>query len=156
MINNFCKLETISNQYDLSFNYSYDESNRLLEANCTSFQDNTFDLINSYDPDGNLLTLQRYGSNNNLFDNYNYAYYAGTNRLRRVSGSTDLFTYDYNGNMTNDYMNNNTGIKYDHRNLITEITNQNFMVDPPRTYITRYRYDEAGNRTRKTVFLNTE
>ncbi len=148
--------DNFSNQYDLSFNYSYDESNRLLEANCTSTQDNTFDIINSYDPDGNLLTMQRYGSNNNLFDNYNYAYYTGTNRLRRVVGSTDLFTYDYNGNMTNDYMNNNTGIKYDHRNLITEITNQNIMVDPPRTYITRYRYDEAGNRTRKTVFLSEE
>ena len=148
--------DNFSNQYDLSFDYSYDESNRLLEANCTSTEDNTFDMINSYDPDGNILTMQRYGSNNNLFDNYNYAYYAGTNRLRRVSGTTDLFTYDYNGNMTNDYMNNNTGIKYDHRNLITEITNQNFMVDPPRTYITRYRYDEAGKRTRKTVFLSEE
>ena len=113
-------------------------------------------MISSYDPDGNILSLQRYGSNNNLFDNYNYAYYAGTNRLRRVAGSTDLFTYDYNGNMTNDYMNNNTGIKYDHRNLITEITNQNLNQDPPRTYITRYRYDEAGNRTRKTVFLSEE
>ena len=83
-------------------------------------------------------------------------YYTGTNRLKRVSGSTDQFTYDYNGNMTNDYMNNNTGIKYDHRNLITEITKQNLNQDPPTTYITRYRYDEAGNRTRKTVFLSNE
>ena len=58
--------------------------------------------------------------------------------------------------MTNDYMNNNTGIKYDHRNLITEITKQNLNQDPPTTYITRYRYDEAGNRTRKTVFLSNE
>ena len=148
--------DNFSNQYDLSFNYTYDESNRLLEANCTSTQDNTFDLTNSYDPDGNILTMQRYGSNNNLFDNYNYAYYAGTNRLKRVSGSTDLFTYDYNGNMTNDYMNNNTGIKYDHRNLITEITKQNLNQDPPTTYITRYKYDEARNRTRKTVFLSNE
>ena len=145
-----------SNQYDLSVNYSYDNSNRLLNANFTHTEDNTFDLINSYDPDGNILSLQRFGSNNNLIDNYNYAYYAGTNRLRIVSGSTNQFTYDYNGNMTNDYMNNNTGIKYDHRNLITEITKQNLNQDPPTTYITRYRYDEAGNRTRKTIFLSNE
>ena len=52
----------------------------------------------------------------------------------RMSGSTDLFTYDYNENMTNDNRNNNTGIKYDHRNLITEITKQNLNQDPPTTY----------------------
>lgn len=64
--------DNYSNQYDLSFNYTYDESNRLLDANCTSTQDNTFNMIHSYDPDGNILTMQRYGSNNNLFDNFNY------------------------------------------------------------------------------------
>ena len=35
-----------SNQYDLSVNYSYDNSNRLLNANFTHTEDNTFDLIN--------------------------------------------------------------------------------------------------------------
>jgi hypothetical protein len=96
---------SFSNQDNLSVSYSYDKSNRLLNSNYTHTSDNTFDLANSYDYDGNILTLQRYGSNNNLIDNFSYSYYTGTNKLKKVSGSTDQYTYDYNGNQTNDYLN---------------------------------------------------
>jgi len=51
-----------------------------------------------------------------------------------------------------DYLNNNTGVKYDHRNLIIEFTRQDLNQEPPITDVTRYKYDEAGNRVRKTVY----
>ncbi|MCX6157374.1 MAG: RHS repeat-associated core domain-containing protein, partial [Ignavibacteriae bacterium] len=129
-------------------NFSYDKSNRLLKVE--RYNTKYFDLAGeySYDPDGNFTSLTRsYNS-----DNFSYQYYSGTNRLKRVSGTTDQYTYDYNGNQTNDYFAGNTCISYDHRNLITEITRSNSTTDPPTTIKIRYKYDEAGNRTRKTIY----
>jgi len=140
-----------SNTKDVRSNFTYDKSNRLkkVERYNTKYFDLTGDY--SYDPDGNFTSLTRsYNS-----DNFSYDYYSGTNRLKKVTGSTDQYTYDYNGNQTNDYINNNTGIKYDHRNLITEFTRQDLNQDPPITDVTRYKYDEAGNRVRKTIYRST-
>ena len=137
-----------SNTKDVRSNFSYDKSNRLLKVE--RYNTKYFDLAGeySYDPDGNFTSLTRsYNS-----DNFSYQYYSGTNRLKRVSGTTDQYTYDYNGNQTNDYLSGNTGISYDHRNLITEITRSNSTTDPPTTFKIRYKYDEAGNRTRKTIY----
>ena len=144
---------------DIRSNYSYVEdhpwlnkSNRLKKVE--RYNTKYFDLAAEYsfDPDGNFTSLTRsYNS-----DNFTYQYYSGTNRLKRVSGSSDQFTYDYNGNQTNDYINNNTGIKYDHRNLITEFTRQDLNQDLPITDITRYKYDEAGNRIRKTIYRSND
>lgn len=86
---------------------------------------------------------------NNSYNVTNTYYYK--NKLRKVAETTDQFTYDYNGNLKNDYFNNDTNIKYDHRNLITEITRINELEDPPATYTTTYKYDEAGNRINKKV-----
>jgi len=143
---------SFSNRDNLSVSYTYDKSNRLLKANYTNTSDNTFDLINTYDPDGNILTLQRYGSNNNLIDNFSNEYYTGTNKLKNLTGSGEQYNYDYNGNMTNDNFAENYGITYDHRNLITEITRTSGIIYPPLTTKIRYKYDEAGNRTRKTMY----
>jgi hypothetical protein len=108
------------------------KSNRLkkVERYNTKYFDLTGDY--SFDPDGNFATLTRsYNS-----DNFSYQYYSGTNRLKEVTGSNDQYTYDYNGNQTNDFINNNTGIKYDHKNLITEFTRQDLNQDPPITDVT--------------------
>ncbi|MCX6158453.1 MAG: RHS repeat-associated core domain-containing protein, partial [Ignavibacteriae bacterium] len=129
-------------------NFSYDKSNRLLKVE--RYNTKYFDLAGeySYDPDGNFTSLTRsYNS-----DNFSYQYYSGTNRLKKVTGLSDQYTYDYNGNQTNDYLAGNTGISYDHRNLITEITRSNNTTDPPTTIKIRYKYDEAGNRTRKSIY----
>jgi len=141
-----------SNTKDVRSNFTYDKSNRLKKVE--RYNTKYFDLAGEYsfDPDGNFTSLTRsYNS-----DNFTYQYYSGTNRLKRVSGSSDQFTYDYNGNQTNDYINNNTGIKYDHRNLITEFTRQDLNQDLPITDITRYKYDEAGNRIRKTIYRSND
>jgi RHS repeat-associated protein len=136
-----------SDTKEIRVSYTYDNSNRLIDAEPFSRQ--YFDLKGTYtyDADGNFSVLTR--SYNG--DGFNYEYYTGTNRLKKVTGESDQFTYDYNGNLINDYFNNNTDIKYDHRNLITEITRVDDLIDPPATYTTTYKYDEAGNRTNKTV-----
>jgi RHS repeat-associated protein len=120
------------------------------------FSTKYFDMsgIFTYDADGNFLTLTRsYNS-----DNFSYDYYSGTNRLRKITGTENQYTYDYNGNLTNDYFNNNTDIKFDHRNLITEITRVDNLIDPPATFTTTYKYVEdppwryeAGNRINKKI-----
>jgi len=128
--------------------FIYDKSNRLLKANMINTADsNSFDVINSYDNDGNLLSMKRYGSNNNVVDNFNYNYYSATNRLQKVNGTKNQYTYDNNGNLTSDELNKNLDITYDYRNLMLENTNKLSQF----TFKTKYWYDEAGNRIRKQV-----
>ena len=133
----------------LTFDYAYDRSNRLTE---TSTSDKNFELFNTYDKDGNILALDRNGSSANSIDNFNYAYYSGTNKLQRVSGSGTQYTYDANGNMTSDVLNKNTNIKYDHRNLILELTHTKYILNDSLIILTKYYYDESGNRIRKMSY----
>jgi hypothetical protein len=80
---------------DIRSNYTYVEdppwrnkSNRLKKIE--KYNSKYFDLTGdySYDPDGNFTSLTRsYNS-----DNFSYDYYSGTNRLKKVSGSTDQYT----------------------------------------------------------------
>ncbi|HRF67289.1 MAG TPA: RHS repeat-associated core domain-containing protein [Ignavibacteria bacterium] len=75
--------------------------------------------------------------------------------MQSVTAVKTLYTYDANGNMTRDDINRTSSIKYDHRNLMTEIrvikTEAPTVFDPPVDvlYLTYYRYDEAGNSVRK-------
>ncbi|MBX7046516.1 MAG: hypothetical protein K1X86_11845 [Ignavibacteria bacterium] len=131
--------------------YTYDKANRLINSQNTS-GNFAHALANTYDKDGNILTLSR--SNNG--DNFNYQYYSGTNKLKKVSGSTDQYTYDYNGNLKTDEVNKNYDGLYDYRNLliyISQIRNEDDGGGKRDvTYVTRYYYDEAGNRARKVIF----
>ena len=140
---------------NLAFEYKYDRSNRLTE---TSTSDKNFELFNTYDKDGNILTLDRNGSSANSIDNFNYAYYSNTNKLQRVTGSGTQYTYDANGNMTRDDLNSNYDIIYDHRNLIIELKKMVIDIHGSRNdttiYHTFYYYDEAGNRIRKMIYNN--
>lgn len=100
--------------------------------------------------------LQRYNGDGNIIDNFNYSYTSGTNKLRKVSGSADQYTYDQNGNLTSDEINRNKNIKYDHRNLITELRHKELVHEDSIVYVTYYKYDEAGNRISKTVYRYTD
>ena len=100
----------------------------------------------NYDKDGNILTLQRYGASNNLVDSFAYDYITGTNKLKKVSGSLDQFTYDANGNVLKDDLTGPYDFKYDHRNLLLEF--KSVEVENGDDW-TRLFYDEAGNRVRK-------
>lgn len=59
----------------------------------------------------NVAILKRYGSTNNLADNFTYTYFSGTNKLQNI-GTGQNYTYDPNGNVTLDDLNKNTDIKY--------------------------------------------
>ena len=145
------------------YTYIYDNSNRLIKAD--NLASSSFEIINGYDKDGNFVGMKRYGSSNNLADDFGYSYFSGTNKLQTIGeGLTSYgYTYDKNGNMTSDQLNRTGSIKYDHRNLMTEIrvikTEAN--PDPFGTptidvlYLTNYRYDEAGIRVRKVRYKYT-
>ena len=141
-----------SNTSDLTFTYVYDKSNRLTEAKTSG---KIYELLNTYDKDGNILTLDRSGSNGNLIDDFDYVYYSGTNKLQRVFGAGNQFTYDYNGNVISEAINNNSDIKYDHRNLITQLKHRSHIITDSTYYVSYYGYDEAGNRISKVIYRYT-
>lgn len=141
----------MSNNEVLEFNYFYDKSNRLLNAD---FYDGTrFDVINRYDFDGNFTSMARYSSFGGVLDNFAYVFNSGTNKLQRVTGSVTQFDYDANGNLTNDYLNGNIKIKYDHRNLITQVTKV-LSQFPPSNQVTLYRYDIFKYHSIKQKYSN--
>ena len=117
----------------------------------------SYSVLNTYDKDGNLTTLKRYGDNNVINDDFTYQYYSGTNKLSKVTGAEDQYSYDLNGNVTRDTINYNFNIQYDHRNLITEFYHTDRAASSrPYTYATRYYYDESGGRVRKLEYFNTQ
>jgi RHS repeat-associated protein len=137
---------SLSDSRYMSMNYTYDKSNRLLTAeNIQGHNNYEYYGANTYDFDGNLLTLTR--SSNG--DNFNYNYYSGTNRLKKIQGEQDQYTYDYNGNLLSDLQRYNYDMKYDYRNLITEVYNS---ASANFTFKFIYRYDEAGNRIQKITY----
>ncbi|HRE40805.1 MAG TPA: RHS repeat-associated core domain-containing protein [Ignavibacteria bacterium] len=82
----------------------------------------------------------------------------GTNKLQTVSGGTTQYTYDGNGNLISDNLNNLSAFKNDHRNLITEFRRViTIPTDPPsyEIYLTEMKYDDMGMRIRKTEYLYT-
>lgn len=141
----------------MTLNYTYDKANRLISTSGSTGYSHS--LTNAYDKDGNITSLAR-SSTGNSSDNFTYNYISGTNKLARVSGYTDQYTYDHNGNMVRDEINKNYDAVYDYRNLLIYISSVRYEdagdSKKATTYVTRYYYDEAGNRTRKMVFKSDE
>ena len=146
----------MQNRYNLNYMYSYDYSNRLLNAQNINQGDNTYSTYNTYDKDGNITTLKRYGDNNALKDNFVYAYSPGTNKTIKISGEADQFSYDPNGNTIFDDLNGNYNFLYEYRNLITELYHNDPSSETPYTTAARYYYDESGNRVRKLTYYNNQ
>jgi RHS repeat-associated protein len=152
------------------YNYSYDNLNRLLQANYSK-PDASTNLNNykewlNYDPNGNITDIVRTGfmdpvagTVENVIDNLKFVYdTASQNRLLKVNdvsnspqgfkdnyASTENdFSYDNNGNMTAD---NNKGIRsilYNHLNLPIKI---NFGAKGEITYL----YNAIGQKVQKFV-----
>jgi RHS repeat-associated protein len=152
---------SFSDQDDYRVLYTYDQSNRLTFAEYKNPSGNLKGkVINGFDKDGNLMMLKRNDPLNSSIDDFSYSYYSGTNKLKKVSGSTDQYTYDDNGNMTNDELNRNYNVLYDYRNLMTDIRTirqeaGGGPVPQDVTYWTVYKYDETGNRVRKSTYKYT-
>ncbi|TRW27068.1 RHS repeat-associated core domain-containing protein, partial [Flavobacterium zepuense] len=152
-----------------SYNYNYDELNRLKKATFRASINNdkyTEGPI-AYDKNGNIISLTRNGQKSDnsfgLIDNLAYTYFPYSNRLKSViddagniagfnngtSGTGDDYKYDASGNMTKD-LNKNIGetpdeeIAYNYLNLPTKV-----IVDA--THTVEYTYDAAGSRLQKKV-----
>ncbi|WP_448105198.1 DUF6443 domain-containing protein [Pedobacter panaciterrae] len=134
--------------------YSYDKLNRLTHA----ISDEGNNEVLSYDPMGNISTLQR-KRDNVLVDQLKYTYTTG-NRLANVLDSTTTvdipfqlpgtttYTYNANGNMltrgnTANTANNISAITYNYLNLPSTLTASGAAVI--------YTYDADGNKLRKQV-----
>lgn len=116
----------------------------------------------SYDPNGNLKTLYRYG-HTGLMDQLTYVYYGAgtstpTNRLQRVtdqaaSGSyandidnqaaSNNYSYDGTGNLAGDISEGLT-VQWTVYGKVKQVTNTNGKV-------IKFLYDAAGNRVQKEV-----
>jgi RHS repeat-associated protein len=159
-----------------TYNYSYDALNRI-----TAATDNTgnYNLTNvDYDKNGNITNLARQGhivenpelgntSHFGVMDNLTYSYKNSntSNKLSSVSdaqthdsgfkdGNTsgEDYTYDANGNMTQDLNKSITSITYNHLNLPTQI-----IINDGDTNIGTilYFYDATGVKLKKEVSTGT-
>ena len=147
--------------------YSYDALNRLNTAyyrKGTAYSNN-FNESLSYDKNGNILSLQRWGVPEDYgtvpaipnMDDLSYTYFPNSNKLRKVSdgvASTKGFNdgvnlsteyiYDPNANMKEDKNKGITEINYNHLNLPTEIKFSNHQK-------IAYIYNALGTKIEKTV-----
>ncbi|HEX3074025.1 MAG TPA: hypothetical protein VHP30_10470, partial [Ignavibacteriales bacterium] len=140
--------------------YTYDKANRLKKSDFGYYDGSwkpatAYDMSNiSYDNNGNITLLNRYGTQNSLMDNQTYNYIATTNKLQSItdaalpsmSGSdidnqaSNNYAYDANGNLTQDLQNGVGFIYYDINNLPLKMYKTNGTV-------LEYGYDATGNRS---------
>ena len=156
-----------------SYGYHYDNLNRLTSAIYSKPNDaisasGAYNESLSYDKNGNIKSLQRYGVSDApsvvfQIDDLTYDYLdANSNRLTQVTDSPagnnnegfkdgnktgDDFTYDANGNIITDKNKNITEIQYNQLNLPKKIT---FGTSGAIEYI----YNAAGQKIEKIVTVN--
>ncbi|TWJ01715.1 RHS repeat-associated protein [Mucilaginibacter frigoritolerans] len=159
------QIYTSYNQPAKSFNYLYDNLNRLTSGTSS---DNYNESGISYDYEGNIMSLQRTYNSTTPIDNliYNYVNSSG-NTTNQIQGVNDLATdnsahgyrpgnytgyqYDANGNMTvmptppDGTPAANINIQYNLLNLPQNITGGRTIT---------YTYDAAGNKLRR-ISANT-
>lgn len=167
---NTASINNSNNDKSTLYNYSYDALNRITSAIDNTGHYN-LGLV-EYDKNGNIQKLQRQGAlvgfpdqtvNTNdfgLMDDLSYAYDTG-NKLLSVTDAINTpidlkgefkdgnkagndYTYDVNGNMTQDLNKGIINISYNHLNLPTQVT---FAEDK---YIT-YFYDATGVKLQKVI-----
>ena len=136
-----------------SYTFTYDSVNRMLNA--THGTNAYTEKVTSYDKNGNIKALQRYG--NELIDNLTYTY--NGNQLTKVEDATgnaagfsndantaNEYTYDNNGNLTKDSNKNISTIAYNCLNLPSKVT---FTDGSTITY--SYAADGTKLRTVHTI-----
>jgi RHS repeat-associated protein len=112
-----------------SYSFTYDGANRMLDA--IHGTGAYTEKVSSYDRNGNIMGLQRYG--NGLIDNLTYTY--NGNQLTQVEDATgnsagfsngasieNEYTYDYNGNLTKDSNKGICNIAWNSLNLPNVVT----------------------------------
>ncbi|MEL6811879.1 MAG: DUF6443 domain-containing protein, partial [Bacteroidota bacterium] len=156
------------------YNYAYDDLNRILEAkgykgsslgSMTGYANHDLSGL-AYDKNGNILSLQRNGADQNdtnygVWDDLSYTY-VGNQLVKVAEGSADTnykdfgfeknniglqddYEYDVNGNMVKDRNKAINTITYNHLNLPEEIV---FDTAPQKI---GYLYDATGTKLEKYV-----
>jgi RHS repeat-associated protein len=149
----------------IGYGFFYDKSSRLTAGKFGYKLNNSWSTCNSYnmpcisyDKNGNIDSLVRYGTNATLMDNLKYRYLANTNRLDYITDAvgaatftTDIdnqtsgaYAYDGNGNVLSDASRSMALVVYDMNNLpVSEYKTDGTLI--------QYVYDANGTRVQKTV-----
>lgn len=147
--------------------FAYDQLNRLVGGDFRVYQSSSwtnpvndeFDVSYTYDADGNLSSLKRYGGNGSqqLMDDFVYRYSGGGNRLIHVDDlqtNTTAYTEDIDDQSAGNYGYDETGrlisdvsegislIKWNAYHTIEQITYTNGRT-------VSFIYDATGQRVRK-------
>jgi RHS repeat-associated protein len=133
--------------------YNYDQLHRIMGAkSLTSYTAGSgfgsrsateaYDAGYNYDPNGNLLTLNRRDENNTVASNFTYNYYAGTNKLQNLNGGPD-YQYDEIGNLVADPSQGVTNIDWTPYGKVRQVTKGDGTT-------VSFKYDGAGNRIEKS------
>ncbi|WP_153799838.1 DUF6443 domain-containing protein [Foetidibacter luteolus] len=144
--------------------YGYDQLNRVVSMDAFKSSDENFNTLTatndykeeiSYDPNGKILTFNRWGKGRQL-DAATYNYYANTNRLDYISDHTGKVTDDVDNQSANNYQWNEIGqITHDEDRGLDDATwtmygkIESQLLDNGTTI--NYTYDAAGHRISKTV-----
>ncbi|MFN7655697.1 MAG: RHS repeat-associated core domain-containing protein, partial [Cyclobacteriaceae bacterium] len=154
-----------------AYAFDYDAQNRLLNAHHFDNDSVTWarhwraysEMGISYDLNGNILKLKRYGYQGQVMDNLTYGYQGNQLKYVHDTGSTttgfvngntgtDDYTYDNallgNGNMTADKNKGITAVNYNYLNLPQQ-------VNKGATDYVVYTYDAAGRKWAQQVFGST-
>jgi hypothetical protein len=162
-----------------TYNYHYDQLNRIVAMdiyNGLNVNNGTFTPVSvndyreriSYDPNGNILTYDRYGDAARLsMDSLKYFYTANTNRLHKVTDAAtdaspgdyskyndikqgqadDNYSYDEIGNLIADNAEGITNVTWNVYGKIASLTKSGSLI--------KYVYDAAGNRIMKQTSSDT-
>src|SRR6218665_2335408 len=96
---------------------------------------------------GNILTLKRHDDNAALADDFNYSYYANSNRLLKHKTAGGSYEYDAIGNWVKDN-NENLSIAWTPSGKVRSVTKPDTTV--------YFRYDAMGNRIAKIVSTDSK
>jgi YD repeat-containing protein len=145
------RMQAIVNGYDQLHRIA--QARSLTEYGATGYAERTagtkaYDVDYTYDPNGNLLSLQRLDENTSLRDDLTYEYYSNTNRLRNTNPADgENYTYDEIGNLVSD---NEEGID---SIVWTPYGKVRAVVKDDNSEV-RFRYDASGNRISKIAGYN--
>ncbi len=154
-----------------AYAFDYDAQNRLLNAHHFDNDSVTWarhwraysEMGISYDLNGNILKLKRYGYQGQMMDNLTYGYQGNQLKYVHDTGSvsagfvngntgTDDYTYDNallgNGNMTADKNKGITAVNYNYLNLPQQ-------VNKGGTDYVVYTYDASGRKWAQQVYGST-
>src|SRR6218665_2765586 len=136
--------------------YKYDQLNRITKSRSLAFGNNNYaarsgdqkyDGDYSYDANGNILTLKRRDDKAAVMDDFNYSYYANTNRLLKHKTAGGTYEYDAIGNLVKDN-NENLSIAWTPSGKVRSVTKPDTTV--------YFRYDAMGNRIAKIVSTDSK